>query len=88
MSGQIDNGLSADDWMLLADVEAPFTDHILSALAEKGIAAYAEPFTSPESSYLGTPRASGPSDYPSFVPSLQPLSALVMSNRGTPSFLA
>jgi len=62
MSGQIDNGLSADDWMLLADVEAPFTDHILSALAEKGIAAYAEPFTSPESSYLGTPRASGPSD--------------------------
>ena len=59
---RLENGLPADDWMLLADVEAPFTEHVLEALANQGIAAYAEPFTSPESSYLGTPRASGPSD--------------------------
>ena len=59
---RLENGLPADDWMLLADVEAPFTEHVLEALADQGIAAYAEPFTSPESSYLGTPRASGPSD--------------------------
>jgi hypothetical protein len=59
---RLENGLPADDWLMLADVESPFTEHVLESLAVEGIAAYAEPSTSPESTYLGAGRSSGPSD--------------------------
>ena len=59
---RLENGLPADDWLLLADVESPFTEHVLESLAVEGIAAYAEPSTSPESVYLGSGRSGGPSD--------------------------
>jgi hypothetical protein len=37
------NGLDAQMWLPLADVEAPLTDHVLQALAAEGIAATAVP---------------------------------------------
>lgn len=57
-----ENGLRANSWAPLADVESALTDHVLEALAAAGIAAYAEPATSAEASYLGAGRSMGPSD--------------------------
>jgi len=59
---RLENGLPADEWLLLADVEALFTEHVLESLADQGIAAYAEPSTAPEATYLGSGRSGGPSD--------------------------
>jgi hypothetical protein len=59
---RLENGLPADDWLMLADVEALFTGHVLDSLADQGIAAYAEPSSAPEATYLGSGRSGGPSD--------------------------
>jgi len=64
---RLENGLPADDWHMLADVEAVFTEHVLDSLAAVGIAAYAEPAATPEAPFLGistlgTGRSGGPSD--------------------------
>lgn len=59
---RLENGLPADDWLMLADVESLFTEHVLESLADQGIAAYAEPSSAPEATYLGAGRSGGPSD--------------------------
>jgi hypothetical protein len=62
-----DNGLESDEWLPLADVEAALSAHVLDALAEAGIAAYAET-ANPGSSDLASiwgPTAPGRTGAPS-----------------------
>ena len=62
-----DNGLPADSWQPLADVESALTDHVLDALADEGIAAYADRVSSHDSLHgggaaLGVGRTVAPTD--------------------------
>jgi hypothetical protein len=47
-----DNGLEAERWLPLADIEAPLADHVLQALAEASIAAIAVPTSAGDSTGL------------------------------------
>jgi hypothetical protein len=55
----ITNGLDAEMWLPLADVEAPLTEHVLETLAEEGIAATAVPSGSEDAAGLNPSGATG-----------------------------
>jgi hypothetical protein len=56
------NGLTAQSWLPLADVETALTDHVLQALADAQIAAYAESTSTGHEPFLGSSMSAMPSD--------------------------
>jgi hypothetical protein len=55
----ITNGLDAEMWLPLADVEAPLTEHVLESLADQGIAATAVPAGSEDAAGLNPTGTAG-----------------------------